>query len=341
MKTRIEYIDQLKGVAILLVVVGHFIQINTADNTGDALFSAIYSFHMPLFMFISGYVAEKNTSTKIFSNYSKFLQKKATTLLLPFFAWPLIVDQLFFAKPENLKFISIIHGLLVNPTQGLWFLWYLFFLSVLYSIFLLISSRIKETPSLGVDIPVAILLFSFILGIHLLGVVDYTDAFMQYFGFYFIGVFTARYRWLNQLVMTPWIFYILLIIFILSCGQFSFNDPAFHHLNIWLAVKVMISITGIFSLYYITRKISWNPVVNKNICFWGANSLVIYVTHGKMIHILPTEYFLPGLGTFPMILISLLFSIPVIIGCLLMLNIIKLCPPLNLLLYGQTTNSKS
>ncbi|ROT03695.1 hypothetical protein ED388_12660 [Muribaculaceae bacterium Isolate-007 (NCI)] len=47
------YIDCLKGFAIFLVVLGHVVQnYNLMDSW---IFRIIYSFHMPLFMFMSGY----------------------------------------------------------------------------------------------------------------------------------------------------------------------------------------------------------------------------------------------------------------------------------------------
>lgn len=51
MKGRDETIDVLKGIAILLVVLGHI-------AAAPKLTSVIYSFHMPLFIFISGYLAQ-------------------------------------------------------------------------------------------------------------------------------------------------------------------------------------------------------------------------------------------------------------------------------------------
>ena len=52
---RISFIDQLKGITILLVVIGHLIEHNAGRD--NFLWTFIYSFHMPLFMFISGYLA--------------------------------------------------------------------------------------------------------------------------------------------------------------------------------------------------------------------------------------------------------------------------------------------
>lgn len=45
---RIGYIDVMKGIAILSVLVGHYIALRSVGT-------AIWSFHMPLFVFISGY----------------------------------------------------------------------------------------------------------------------------------------------------------------------------------------------------------------------------------------------------------------------------------------------
>lgn len=43
---RISFIDQLKGITILLVVIGHLIEHNAGRD--NFLWTFIYSFHMPL-----------------------------------------------------------------------------------------------------------------------------------------------------------------------------------------------------------------------------------------------------------------------------------------------------
>lgn len=57
--TRDTTIDCLKGFAIVLVVLGHIIDGNRAQNVIqgqwlDYLYNAIYLFHMPLFFVLSG-----------------------------------------------------------------------------------------------------------------------------------------------------------------------------------------------------------------------------------------------------------------------------------------------
>lgn len=58
--------DNLKFLLILLVVVGHFADFFTAEsNSFRALFLFIYSFHMPMFFFISGlFFSEKKNRIK-------------------------------------------------------------------------------------------------------------------------------------------------------------------------------------------------------------------------------------------------------------------------------------
>ena len=55
--TRVQYIDRLKGLAIILVVMGHILGFRQPeDGTEDGIHTFIYTFHMPLFMFLSGLV---------------------------------------------------------------------------------------------------------------------------------------------------------------------------------------------------------------------------------------------------------------------------------------------
>lgn len=49
---RIQFIDRLKGLAIILVVIGHL----GLSQVNEGIVKFIYTFHMPLFMFLSGIV---------------------------------------------------------------------------------------------------------------------------------------------------------------------------------------------------------------------------------------------------------------------------------------------
>ena len=84
---RVDWIDALKGFAILLVIVGHLIQTNYQSGIGNTIFNIIYSFHMPLFFFLSGFMVGFKDNGKLpFS----FIKKKMATLLLPWLSWTMI-----------------------------------------------------------------------------------------------------------------------------------------------------------------------------------------------------------------------------------------------------------
>ena len=68
-KRRIEYIDIAKGIGIVLVVAGHLL------DKENRLYAYIYSFHMPLFFVLSGFLLELDRQSSDFSNFIR-MQKK-------------------------------------------------------------------------------------------------------------------------------------------------------------------------------------------------------------------------------------------------------------------------
>ena len=70
---RIEYVDILKGIGIICVLLGHNLVVQDDGQLPEIMRYIIYSFHMPLFFFLSGYVF----STKV--NWTNFIKKKRRT----------------------------------------------------------------------------------------------------------------------------------------------------------------------------------------------------------------------------------------------------------------------
>src|ERR1044071_3831642 len=75
MSKRIGYLDIARGIGILLVVLGH----NDFEVISVFARQVIYSFHIPLFFFLSGYFI--NTSLPFFD----FFKKRFNSLLKPYF----------------------------------------------------------------------------------------------------------------------------------------------------------------------------------------------------------------------------------------------------------------
>ena len=64
MKNRIDYIDAARGIAMLLVILGHC----CSSNTG-VVNRTVLSFHMPLFFFLSGMFAKNCTKSELWGGY--------------------------------------------------------------------------------------------------------------------------------------------------------------------------------------------------------------------------------------------------------------------------------
>lgn len=148
MKSRIEYIDQLKGFAILLVVVGHVL-IFSFRVQGEAYISpwrdVIYSFHMPLFAFLSGLF------TKTIDSWVRFRR------LVERFMFPMIVIGSFYAvvwKGHNLVEF-VLHGY----KFGYWYFLFILSAYMIVTVYEWISRFVNPKNLLSLHLLLLILFF--------------------------------------------------------------------------------------------------------------------------------------------------------------------------------------
>lgn len=136
--TRIEWIDSTRGIAILLVVVGHVVGGYTG-NYGmpkyqriiDMVVDIIYTFHMPLFFMISGFVFGLKKYNWSKDNYATYINKKAKALLIPYFLFSTL--QILIKLPLQGKIASVLSWenillLPIIPIDQFWFIYILFFI---------------------------------------------------------------------------------------------------------------------------------------------------------------------------------------------------------------------
>lgn len=97
-KLRLSYIDSLKGIAILFVLLGH-------NSPNIVVTYMIYFFHMPLFFFISGYLSKGTNGIKT------IYAKKVKTLIYPYFIYGgiiIIYNSLFDFVRHSFTFNKLI-----------------------------------------------------------------------------------------------------------------------------------------------------------------------------------------------------------------------------------------
>ena len=85
---RVASFDLLKLFAIYLVIWGHCLMwFQNGESSANPVFRIIYSFHMPLFMMISGFFSYSSMSLK----FNSFIQKKFRNLIYPCLLWGLFI----------------------------------------------------------------------------------------------------------------------------------------------------------------------------------------------------------------------------------------------------------
>lgn len=176
-------IDICRGIGIILVVLGHALKQTGVMNTPfEIMLSVIYSFHMPLFFVVSGFVSVKILNFNSIKERVDYIKNRAIRLLVPYFAvgffyMPIkFVLNSFAVKPYDFsKAWKILIG--ENPNTVLWFLYTLFWVSVVSALLvnyknfkaILGISMILSIVSYGADVPVEATkyLFFFLAGLFL------------------------------------------------------------------------------------------------------------------------------------------------------------------------------
>ena len=139
MKRRNEFIDFLRGGAILLVLWGHCLQGCNADSFNifqNWMFRIIYSFHMPLFMLISGYLFWNSRNKTL----KDIIIRRIVTIGIPFLVWNTL---LYFRKVvilrEELSAIKYLQCI----RYGIWFLQSIFIITIEVAIIIKLAERIN------------------------------------------------------------------------------------------------------------------------------------------------------------------------------------------------------
>jgi fucose 4-O-acetylase-like acetyltransferase len=270
---RLDWIDYTKGLGIFLVVLGHTLRglIGDTDNLypkeWDYLDAWIYSFHMPLFFFLSGLLSYRMGE----KSYQQFISEKIRTIFYPYILWTFIIQGIrVLSGKENTNFLTFILNfwtVVYQPIGIFWFLYALFLISLTHFALMRLSKS-----SWSIIIGSLCLYFfhaSFPTSIG-------WDAFRNFaiYSLYFTCGILVRKQFLlsqmpikNSLLLLASIigFSITSIAPILSLKIFSEPSP----------VIAAFGIIASISLAKILDERRWMPCLRT----WGQCSLQIYVVH--------------------------------------------------------------
>lgn len=285
------YIDIVKGLCIILVIIGHCIQYGSGnkyleDNTffNNPFFIFIYSFHMPLFMLISGYLFAYSINNK---KWNKVLITKINQLIIPLFAWSFISLIITISKSipqgtgESLNIIWIIKKILSNFIYGPWFLWAIWWCSLAI---IIVKTFLKDSKIIYILITIITFILPDILNLSL---------YKFMWPFFLLAYMFNTYDWKNKLkplynnkffIIAVSITFVILLIFfkndyyIYISGYTLLNKNILYQLfiNIYrFAIGISGSISILYLLYAI-EKIMPN-ILKEGFAYIGKNTMGIYI----------------------------------------------------------------
>lgn len=269
MTARLSYIDNLKGFLIILVVLGHVIQKSDVDFDHNIAFRYIYSFHMPLFMCVSGFVCYSQALDW------KLVKKRFNQLMVPFLTWAVVSACL---AGEWTKLIQNI----LHPDTALWFLWVLFFITGLHVVCTMIGKKWKIKEEWIVVIAIITGCAMMVgLKLKLFGFQFIT----WYFLFYCLGFYLRKYETVFNVWMKRTMWPCFFLFLILGYWWMRKDPPAFMDSNtseiynyVYKGGVALLATTSILTLF---KQIGGGKILY--IEMLGKETLGIYAIHLSML----------------------------------------------------------
>jgi fucose 4-O-acetylase-like acetyltransferase len=317
LSNRINYMDIIKALAIIVVVIGH-------SGSPHPIYNIIYLYHMPLFFFISGYFYKNEYS----NNISLLIKKRIKSLYIPFLAYEVLflwlhntffklniyndvvgfknsVEHLYSLQDMIDAFRSI---LLFQGTETLlgafWFIPTLFAVNILFGI---ISKVVKNNEHKRMSIIFIMFIIGNLISVDKIQVGELTN---HYFGIALVAltIFYCGYLFKNyegKISYNVNFLFVAISFLILSSLYGTLEISSQNYVN--PSFIILCSLTGIYLNIFVAKKIMESNIKINVLKFIGANSLTIMALHFlcfKLVSIMQIEvYHLPlyMLGKFPVI----------------------------------------
>lgn len=211
---RIAYIAQAQLIGCFLVILGHSIPLSW--EIPHAIYQAdvfLYTFHMPLFFFVSGYLFYKTKSVERYS-FGSYIKKRSIRLMLPYVVLtivgfiPKIMTAKLFEDSSQLSVMYFVRAFLV-PRENVWgHFWFLPTLLII-SLFSFVFAKLKE-KSFYAYAGLTVLLFGLPFAAYLTDWFAVNDV-LKYTCFYAFGLLFADsgFERVLRAKKTRWLFLLL------------------------------------------------------------------------------------------------------------------------------------
>ena len=277
---RINYIDELKGFTILVVVLAHvyFITLNHPSST---VFRVSASFEMYLFMFISGFVAYLPKNTLNEEQLVAKTKNRVISYIVPGYmiSWIVLGIRLLLSQDNSLSFYNFIEGY-----------WYLKSLSI----YCLLGYVLYKCKKIWQELTICILVYVlFYIGWKynkVLNNIFNLEHVVCFFPFYMMGLYARRYDVFTNVKINGWVICsisALLYVLLMSMSLHS------HWINTLLQRGVIPIIAIICMIYLFRNREKESTAIDKWLKAIGGCTLDIYLYHVVILG----QFFIPIIYT--------------------------------------------
>lgn len=335
-KKRIEYLDAMRGLTMLLVVSWHVHYFSLGGNCFDSYNTFLGMIRMPLFFFVSGFLLDKPGVVWRVNDIVPFIRKKAKIQLIPTLFFMLVYCYLF-----NHDLISCLKG---SGKEGYWFTVTLFEFFLVYSVCKMTSARFQYKVLFVVS-----LLFLEICRVQEICQFSFWNPLqfdkLGYFVYFSFGAYVkSHFSSFTSFLESKKFALVLLAFFGVAFLRIkgSLNDIPGQAL-----IGVFIAVSGICIIFNFFRKyetlFQQTTVIGRTLQYIGKRTLDVYLLH---------YFFLPfhlgDVGDFfranynPLVefVLSFLLSVVIVGICLVMSNVIRTSETLGHWLFGVKRRSE-
>lgn len=281
-KQRDFLIDNIKGFLIFLVVFGHGLEFLRKDsNIARLLYIYIYMFHMPAFVFISGYLSK---------NLEKGRNYAVRNLLVPFLFFNTLWNSLqlisFWIISSNISGRSSLFSFF-RPGWALWYVLSMF----LWRMFLPDIVKVKKAIYVFLILGLVSRLFvEFNVFMSLSRTIVFTPFFLA--GYYTTKEKLYKFKRINKifpLLMAIFIFILAILLLKYSNlpDEFLWADRSYNHFNFKLWQSIIFAILsygiGFIFIFILSNLISSRKSFLSKV---GENTLPVYLLHTYLISVL-------------------------------------------------------
>lgn len=353
-KKRLEWLDAMRGFTMILVVANHVGAVAFEIPRGvSTSLQFLVLFRMPLFFFVSGFLAYKASLVWDLATFGQLVGKKLRVQIIPTVVFFLLAAMLL-----TKDLWATIPDWLHRPTKGgFWFTLVLLYMFLVYYVFAYLESKLRVKSWIPITLLFLVSLafyescylpkyFSWAFGWRgrpneFMNYSSLTQLF-QYLPFFIYGNIVHRYWEQAQKLMDSRWFYPIIVVVVIFAAIDTLKWHTFRMewaiLPLTLARFILLTMVVMYFRNY-QQYFTQHSVMGASLQYIGRRTLDIYLIHNIFLPDLPTigAFFDKYRNNFVLDTLSTIVIALLVIGfCIITSNILRVSPFFRKWLFGRS-----